>query len=261
MIESSSLFSTDTATLAIFDPQLLYHRMKDPHPDWWTDRFSEIPECQNGQLLLIDLGSDGTYTFRITSGELSIPEKAYARKRLGAFPFVVASGFLFIGAGEELPAAGVDFDPNCEIYCIMPGDYSVQIFWIAWRENGTWWTEGDRSPEAPPDIVIRVEAATMPGIPPRTEADLYLRSEAGFLFPELDRVVGPVPGMFVNSQVRMSKSGLVLSHAGPLLYRPMVSSLEGLRPGQRVRLHVLEVDHSNKTFKAEIQVPEGGHTA
>lgn len=53
-------FSTDTATLSIFDFISLNHRVNDT-PDWWSIPSDEIDEINNGNVLFFNLGEDGDY--------------------------------------------------------------------------------------------------------------------------------------------------------------------------------------------------------
>ena len=57
-------FSTNTATLAIFDPEALAHRINDDI-DWWSDLYEELDEVNLGNLVLIGLRSDGIYTLNV----------------------------------------------------------------------------------------------------------------------------------------------------------------------------------------------------
>ncbi|MBL8018704.1 MAG: hypothetical protein JNM27_03485 [Leptospirales bacterium] len=251
MIDKLISFATDTATLALFDPELLAHRINDAAPDWWTYKFAELPEVIEGRLLLLDLGSDGAYQVRITNQELAANEKAYARNKLGPFALKVKSGELFTGAGEEVPGAGLGIETLSSCFPILAGDYAVTVYWIDRASNGYWSGTENKSSDVPVDIVIQIELSTSKLNPP-TEEQLQLISSGDFLFPDLPRHVGPLPGMLISSQVRKSNGSLVLAEAGPLHYRPLLETFDGLTQGQRVRVEVLDVDHSNRTFRARI---------
>ena len=53
-------FGTGTATLAVFDPACLEHRLDDV-ADWWSDPTDEVAEINAGNVLFVATGSDGTY--------------------------------------------------------------------------------------------------------------------------------------------------------------------------------------------------------
>ncbi|GFR65824.1 integrin [Elysia marginata] len=121
-------FSTNTATLAIFDPEALAHRINDDI-DWWSDPYEELDEVNLGNLMLIGLRSDGIYTLNIERCEQSQPSKLQAL-------ITCKSGKLFFGPGEEIP--GGDFAPFKrpltvgELFDFPVGTYSVNL---EFREN------------------------------------------------------------------------------------------------------------------------------
>jgi hypothetical protein len=252
MINKVISFPTDTSTLALFDPELLIHRIKDEAPDWWTYKFSELPEVIESKLLLIDLGSDGVYQVRITNDDLTADEKAYARNKLGPFELHIISGSLFVGAGEEVPAAGLGIETLSSCLHVPVGTFAITAYWINWASNGSWLGNDQKSLEVPVDIVIRIETANIKLDPPTTDDQLRLLSDGPFLFPDLPRKVGPLIGMHISTQVRKANGSLILAEAGPMHYRPLLDSFDGLVPGQRVKLEVLDVDHSNRTFRARV---------
>ena len=92
-------FFTDTASLAIFDPAALKHRMIDS-ADWWSDPYEEIKEINHGNVLFVGLGSDGQYKCNVHVGEESC--SSYIIHSL----IRCISGQLFIGAGEEVCGGG-----------------------------------------------------------------------------------------------------------------------------------------------------------
>ena len=57
-------FVTDTATMCIFDPASLKHRLDDDC-DWWSIADSELEEVNRGNVAFLNLGSDGVYSFTL----------------------------------------------------------------------------------------------------------------------------------------------------------------------------------------------------
>ncbi|WP_373275999.1 DUF6386 family protein, partial [Serratia marcescens] len=51
-------FTTDTATLSIFDLVSLNHRVSDD-ADWWSIPEDELEEVNKGNVLFLNLGEDG----------------------------------------------------------------------------------------------------------------------------------------------------------------------------------------------------------
>lgn len=92
-------FSTDTATIAIFDPKAMEHRMSDT-ADWWSSPFEELDEINDGNMVLVGLGEDGSYVVSVTDTEFVSDE--YSVSAL----IKCISGNIFVGPGEELPAEG-----------------------------------------------------------------------------------------------------------------------------------------------------------
>lgn len=92
-------FVTDTATICIFDEEVLKHRLKDD-ADWWSDPFEEIAELNEGNLIIVGLSYDGIYKTEITS-EISDTLKAKVKCK---------SGSMFIGPGEEI--SGDEIGPD-----------------------------------------------------------------------------------------------------------------------------------------------------
>jgi hypothetical protein len=94
-------FVTDTATLCVFDPQRLRHRLVDD-ADWWSIPSAEIEEINNGNALFVNLGADGRYYVTV--------EHAAAISEGTSVLLAVESGRVFVGAGEEATADGLEPD-------------------------------------------------------------------------------------------------------------------------------------------------------
>ncbi|MFZ6757922.1 DUF6386 family protein [Undibacterium sp. Ji50W] len=116
-------FSTDTATIAIFDVAALKHRLNDVG-DWWSVPTFELAEVNLGNVLIIALGQDGTYTVDVT-------DKTFAEVKCLSGMLKCPSGQIYIGAGEDISGGG--FDPENTrhlsgrvIHC-PPGTYQVNV--------------------------------------------------------------------------------------------------------------------------------------
>ena len=98
--------ATDTATLAVFDPARVRHRLDSP-ADWWTWPPDVLADLNAGNLLPVDLGSDGVYAVVVHLDE--------DRPPAGAGPVVSGlvgcdSGAVFIGPGEQISGARLEPD-------------------------------------------------------------------------------------------------------------------------------------------------------
>jgi len=114
-------FTTDTATLSIFDLASLKHRVNDT-PDWWSIPEDEIDEINKGNVLFLNLGTDGEYLVEIIDDTNQEYDTLFIK---------VPTGKVFIGAGED--TSGGDLEPDDsgyvsgEIINITPGNYNVQF--------------------------------------------------------------------------------------------------------------------------------------
>ncbi|HIE0609100.1 DUF6386 family protein [Serratia marcescens] len=114
-------FTTDTATLLIFDLVSLKHRVSDD-ADWWSIPEDELEEVNKGNVLFLNLGEDGQYTVRVVD---NISEN-YKSLFLN-----VPSGKVLVGAGED--TSGGDLEPDGSdymsgVFLIMDiGNYEVRF--------------------------------------------------------------------------------------------------------------------------------------
>ncbi|MFC3947633.1 MULTISPECIES: DUF6386 family protein [Serratia] len=97
-------FTTDTATLSIFDLVSLKHRVSDD-ADWWSIPEDELEEVNKGNVLFLNLGEDGQYTVRVVD-DISENYKSLFLN--------VPSGKVFVGAGED--TSGGDLEPDGSDY-------------------------------------------------------------------------------------------------------------------------------------------------
>ena len=115
-------FSTDTASMCIFDFQQLKHRLVSSC-DWWANRFEEIKELNKGNVIIIGLLSDGRYKYEFKEGSHFT---TYTKSIVASLK--CSSGRIFIGAGEDI--TGDDMEPDADdgyVVDIKPGNYAVQI--------------------------------------------------------------------------------------------------------------------------------------
>jgi hypothetical protein len=94
---------TDTATLAVFDPQRLRHRVANSC-DWWSIPADEVQEINAGNLFSVDLGRDGVYRVSVHLDDAR-PDSATVSGLIRC-----ESGEIFIGAGEQIPGGGLEPD-------------------------------------------------------------------------------------------------------------------------------------------------------
>ena len=248
-------FFTDTATLAIFDPGVLAHRVDDD-ADWWCGEFALLPEVQSGCVTIVALGSDGIYQVRVTDGELAQDERDYAVELVGRMGLEVRSGDVYIGPGECIPSDGHALDESdIERGCLMKlavGSYLVDLYSISWFESPIWWREsGEAPPDAPVDIVVVLQsrAESYPGL---QSAPRFTWSSREFLFPSGTRTLGPQPGMILKSKVRKNVDGrLSLADCGPGSFHVTLRDSSMLQWRREVRFRVATVDHHARSMCGE----------
>ncbi len=120
MIKKKFSFATNTAAVAIFDPQALLHRCHDS-ADWWANPFEEVEEINNGNLVVVGLAYDGVYQVFLSED-----------KNNGVSVLVKClSGEIFVGPGEEISGGGyAPFQRPYtygSIFDFRPGVYRVYI--------------------------------------------------------------------------------------------------------------------------------------
>ncbi|MDE1487583.1 DUF6386 family protein [Xenorhabdus bovienii] len=118
-MKDSFSFTTDTATLAIFDLQAIKHRKTDT-PDWWSIPDDELREMNEGNIAFLGLVDDGIYSVELVDN-IENPDVEVCIKS--------PSGEIFIGAGED--TTGGDLEPDDSEYIsgkkifITPGNYTI----------------------------------------------------------------------------------------------------------------------------------------
>src|SRR5258708_1884624 len=91
--------TTDTASVCVFDPKNLQHRITDS-VTWWTDRKEALKEINAGNALFVKLGGDGEYAFNVRLGKEK-PKDAKISAILHC-----PSGRVYFGASEWTTSDG-----------------------------------------------------------------------------------------------------------------------------------------------------------
>lgn len=258
MLDHTFSFSTDTATLAIFDPPVLNHRIPG-EGDWWTRDLLSVPELLSGDVTFLSLGGDGAYKARITSGSLTDTERDYANEVSPILGIRILSGMCFVGYGEAIPGEGFQvssdaIQPGQGAFFPLPkGLYDLRVYHIAWSDSPQWWgASGLLAGGAPPDLVITTTPRSDTFVPPPSEPRLLGDTDT-FLFPSSARVVGPVPGLLLPTEVRKAPSGLTLKACGPCGYKPSLRDYGAVSWRDRIVIRVLSVDHASRTMMADLE--------
>lgn len=127
-MDQKVLVRTDTATIVLFDPELLREKLEED-ADWWTGDGDLDAEERKGALVYIDTGSDGYYWVVISDTDLGTETLKEASLRVG-------SGILLFGAGECLPAEGVAVYDEMGRVELEPGPYGVVVSFPEEGERG-----------------------------------------------------------------------------------------------------------------------------
>ncbi|WP_402718110.1 DUF6386 family protein [Janthinobacterium rivuli] len=109
---------TGTATVCVFDPALVRHRLDDDC-DWWSLPSAELAAVNAGQVAFFNVGGDGAYDIALHA-ELAEPQVVVH--------LAVTSGRVFIGAGEDVTGGGLEPDtPYGGLFVDVPaGNYRLQ---------------------------------------------------------------------------------------------------------------------------------------
>jgi Family of unknown function (DUF6386) len=67
--------TTDTATICIFDPERVQHRLSD-RPDWWSVRSEELKELNSGSIMIVNVFADGCYRLYAHNGPVTSTGRA-----------------------------------------------------------------------------------------------------------------------------------------------------------------------------------------
>jgi len=134
-IDKVFMFATDAASFALFDPDVLAHRLQD-EVDWLAESpFHEMPEVKAGDIGLMGLGADGIYGVKLFINELPEELQQYQSKKL-TLGVKIISGKCFVGKAECLPAAdqNITVDSIEELdggfYTLDNGLYDVDVHYV-----------------------------------------------------------------------------------------------------------------------------------
>ena len=126
MFDIKFKIATDTASISIFDEDALLHRT-NASADWWADPDEEVLEVNRGNVIFVDLGTDGTYTVYVHLGAHQVETK-HVMAQIDA-RVKCLSGHLFFGAGEDVISAGGGPGTNLggQFLNVSPGVYHVTL--------------------------------------------------------------------------------------------------------------------------------------
>lgn len=116
--DTSVRIVTGTATLCVFDPALLRHKLDD-ESDWWSIPSAERAAVNAGQVAFFNVGGDGAYDL-VVHDELAEPH--------ASVHLAIVSGRVFVGAGEDVTGGGLEPDTAYGgLFVDVPaGNYRVQ---------------------------------------------------------------------------------------------------------------------------------------
>src|SRR5579871_3244731 len=156
-------FETDVAVLAVFEPRVVQHRMRQPSTWWREGSVLDVPEVLEGKIALFPLGEEGTFTVRPTldaAAPLLESEKPLLVGTASGLGVLVVSGDVFFGAAERLPGDGIGDRivalPGTGTFLeVPPGEYDVAVHVLDWRTKKSFFDEdGEPLEAAPPDFVV-----------------------------------------------------------------------------------------------------------
>lgn len=112
--------ATDTATLVLFDPACMRHRLDDD-ADWWSLPQEELLEVNRGNAAFMNVGADGRYELEVLA-EAGLPDadvELVLRNTSGRF---------FLGAGEFMTSEGLEPEAGYGnlFFDAEPGSYLVR---------------------------------------------------------------------------------------------------------------------------------------
>lgn len=153
-------FSTDLATLVVFDPEELRHRVRESSTWWRGEPIHELDEVVDARIALFPLGKEGSYRVDLRRGELSEAELELAVGSQTGQGIKVSSGQVFVGAAERLPGEGrgsiISAIPGTgAVLEVEPGEYALEVWVLHWRDDDAYYDEdGEVVSGAPADFVI-----------------------------------------------------------------------------------------------------------
>jgi hypothetical protein len=180
-------FSTDKASLVVFDPEVLQSRIR-AKADWWERQPQHVvEEVAEGQVGVFSIGRHGSYrtALRVGSG-LSEAELPFAVATAEGHGLLVTSGQVFVGAAERLPGEGrgksmSQIPDTGELVEVALGTYEITVHVLHWRKEDQFYDEDNELlPTAPADYVLEltpIEACLEVRTSPPALRDLIPRVE------------------------------------------------------------------------------------
>lgn len=112
--------TTDTATIVLFDPECMRHRLKED-ADWWSLPQEELLEVNRANAAFMNVTADGRYELEVAPhGDLADADVELVVRN--------TSGRFFFGVGEMMTSAGLE--PEGEygnvFFDAVPGSYLVR---------------------------------------------------------------------------------------------------------------------------------------
>ncbi|MGE0712413.1 MAG: hypothetical protein AB7N76_32870 [Planctomycetota bacterium] len=166
--------------IVLYDPTLLQDRVKAAS-SWWRDDPLGAAERQDGRVALWPL-SEGRATsrsYRVRMGTaLTEVEEAYVVARTEPAAWLVRDTEVFLGPIERLPGDGggdrLSAIPDAgQLVPMVPGMYAVTACVLDWQGEERFFNE-DNEPvaDAPPDVVLLIEAVDELPTPPAVQVPL-----------------------------------------------------------------------------------------
>lgn len=260
-INETIQFFTDSATLAIYDPQMIKHRILDSI-DWWSVGFNELEEVKSGLISLISLSNDGSYKVRITSDSLTQDEQDFSRSVIGPLGVTTTSGKVFIGKGECLPGEGQMVSSkdisikSGKMLELPPGHYDLLFYHID-AENYA----SKKLEQALPDLTIIISEREGNFAEVTTEPRVN-RDIKTFLFPSKRNAQTLIPKL--NKKIRAkvfnterTESGLALKSDGAWpssysTYEILLEDMSQIEWKDRILIKTTRLDEENKIIYAEL---------
>ncbi|SFP51138.1 DUF6386 family protein [Variovorax sp. 770b2] len=113
--------TTDTATIVLFDPECMRHRLNED-ADWWSLPQEELLEVNRANAAFLNVSADGRYQLEVA------PHEELADDADVELVVRNTSGRFFFGAGEMMSSAGLE--PEAEYGNVFvdaaPGSYLVR---------------------------------------------------------------------------------------------------------------------------------------
>lgn len=253
-INEEVCLATDTATIAIFDPAIM-NKYSDEEGYWYE--YLELKEFRSKDVLLIGTGADGYYKVRLATGDLQRPEKDFCVQVCGELGFLVTSGKLMIGAGEDLPGFGNEVEDsdgkfyNGKFISVPNGYYRVTLYEQNFLESTEFWNSTDK--ELPADLVIQIhEIVQMKPTVKEVTSEVRFTDDIEYQFEVESRKIGPIEGMRIKTIVVKRDGELKLKAGGPMEFKLHCDSLSGYSPKDKVEVEVISVDRKNDSCYVKI---------